>query len=99
MKENLKKLNKRFRIFIENNTIYSYSILLELIILLILILIKGTVGLTYLLITIIINIIFIKLGGLEMIKKKKDTNKTNINQPYILNSPNLELYLRFFQFL
>ena len=80
MKENLKNLNKRFRIFIEDNTVYSYSILLELIILLLIILIKGTVGLTYLLITIIINIIFIKLGGLEMIKKKKkETNKTNTN--------------------
>ncbi len=78
MSKTLKKLNTKIKNFINENKIYSYVVLTLLIITLILLIIKVYIGIIFFITAFIINIIFIGVGGLKMIKKntKKGNNKT-----------------------
>lgn len=89
MKKKISILNKKIKKFIDENKLYTSIVLLFLIFTLILTIIETTLGLIFLAIFIVFNIIFIKIGGLDTMRKKtndkgKKKNKKKIGK-IILN--------------
>ncbi len=80
MKENINKLNKKVKKFIDENKAYSSIVLILLIIVLIAMILNTIFGLMLFVAFLIINIIFIKVGGLEKMKKKTNSKKKKNNK-------------------
>lgn len=68
-------INKKIQKFIEKNKLYSYINLSLLIFALILLIINSTMGVIFLIIDIILNLIFIECGGFEYMQKQIKKNK------------------------
>ena len=80
MKENINKLNKKVKKFIDENKVYSSIVLILLIIVLISMILNTIFGLMLFVAFLIINIIFIKVGGLEKMRKKTNSKKKKNNK-------------------
>lgn len=77
MKKKISILNKKIKKFIDENKLYTSIVLLLLIFNLILTIIETTLGLIFFVVFVILNIIFIKIGGLEKMRKKTNNKEKN----------------------